>query len=387
MPRAIGNIPASAIARPVNDQQRRFFRSIPKAELHCHLLGTIRRATFEDLVRKHDAPVSSAELDALYTRTSRPVGVLHALRILERHVLKAPEDFRRITFEYLQDAASENVRHAEFFWNPTGTVRDAGLRYDRAQEGIVSGIHAAKRAFGISAGLIPSIDREADGAAAIEVVEHVLAHRVPEVIGIGIDYRETDRPPELFVEAYRLARSNGLKTTAHAGEFGTSWRNVATAVDVLGVDRIDHGYTVVDNPDLAARLAASGIIFTIVPTNSYYLRTLSPERWAIDHPIRRMSELGLKLHPNTDDPTLHNVSPAGTWEILYSHLGFDLAALRTMMTNGLAGAWIDDAKRGELEREWGATFDRLAVDFYSGGRPDRVSSMVDATVYNNTAHV
>jgi adenosine deaminase len=121
-------------------------------------------------------------------------------------------------------------------------------------------------------------------------------------------------PPARAVrDAYALARRAGLKTTAHAGEFGMPWTNVQTAVDLLQVDRIDHGYTVVDAPDFAARCAERGIVFTVVPTNSYYLRTLPPERWALDHPIRRMPGLGLRIHPNTDDPTLHHVTPTGAW--------------------------------------------------------------------------
>ncbi|MFX5476838.1 adenosine deaminase, partial [Acinetobacter baumannii] len=80
------------------------------------------------------------------------------------------------------------------------------------------------------------------------------------------DYRENDRPPELFEAAYRLAREAGLKTAAHAGEFGMPWHNVATAIDLLQVDRIDHGYTIVDNPDLMQRCIGRGLVFTVVPT-------------------------------------------------------------------------------------------------------------------------
>ena len=171
------------------------------------------------------------------------------------------------------------------------------------------------------------------------MVEAMLAARHEAVPGIGIDYSEVDRPPELFADAFALARRYGLRATAHAGEFGMPWQNVATAVDMLKVDRIDHGYTIVDNPDLAKRYAERGIVFTVVPTNSYYLRTLSPERWAEDHPIRRMAALGLKLHPNSDDPTLHHVTPAGAWELMYSHLGFGLGDLQSMTLNGIAASW------------------------------------------------
>jgi adenosine deaminase len=355
----LDTLPSPQTGRTVSPERRAFFRAIPKVELHCHLLGAVRHQTFRDLAAKHHAPLTAEEIDGFYTRGSKPVGVLHTLRALERHLLLEPDDFRRIAYEYLEDAAAENVRHAEFFWNPTATLRDTGLAYADVQAALVAGIREAEADHGISGLLIPSIDREADAAAAVTMVEQMIAHRHPLVPGIGIDYRETDRPPTLFAEAYALARRHGLRATAHAGEFGTPWTNVETVVDGLGVDRVDHGYTIVDNPALAARYAERGILFTIVPTNSYYLRTLPPERWAAEHPIRRMAALGLALHPNTDDPTLHHVSPAGAWELLYSHLGFDPADLRRMMLAGIAGCWADADRRTVWTAEWPALFDDL----------------------------
>lgn len=350
----IGNVPPSTTGRIVTPALRRFFLDMPKVELHCHLLGAVRAETFAALAARHAAPISAADIRDYYTRGAKPVGVLRVLRALERHLLLEPDDFRRIAYEYLADAAAQNVRHAEFFWNPTATIRDTGLAYREVQAGILTGMRDAARDFGIGSLLIPSIDREADPSEAVEMVELMIASRDPCVAGIGIDYRENDRPPEMFAEAYALARRAGLRATAHAGEFGMPWTNVATAVDVLGVDRVDHGYTIIDNPDLAADYAARGILFTVVPTNSYYLRTLDPGRWAADHPIRRMSELGLKLHPNTDDPTLHNVTPAGAWELMYSHFGYDLAELEAMMLNGVDGSWASEDRKRAWRAEWPA---------------------------------
>nr|WP_246541707.1 adenosine deaminase [Collimonas antrihumi] len=332
---------------------------MPKAELHCHLLGTVRYDTFVDLANKTQAPVERAEIDAFYTRGEKPVGVLRVLRALDAHLLTSAEDLYRITYEYLEDASSHGVQYSEFFWNPTGTVKTSRIPYAQAQAAIVHAIHAAQADFGITSRLIPSIDREADPAEAVEMVEWVLAHRVPEVVGIGIDYREPEHPPELFWKAYRMAREAGLKTTAHAGEFGMPWTNVETAVDLLGVDRIDHGYTVLENPAFVQRCAEKGILFTVVPTNSYYLRTLPPERWASEHPIRFMYQQGLKIHPNTDDPTLHKVTPTEAWHMMMLHFGFGLDQLREFMLNGLDGAWIDEQTRQQWRTEWSASFDAL----------------------------
>ena len=342
-----------------------FLLALPKVELHCHLFGAVREQTFRDLVRREQAPISDDEITAFYTRGDKPVGVLRVLRALDAQLIRRPDDLHRLVYEYLQDAAAHAVRYAEFFWNPTGTARESGLAYAQALPAIVRAIHDAERDHRITGRLIAAIDREAPPEAATEMVQWVVQHRADEVLGIGIDYREVDRPPELFAEAYALARRHGLKTTAHAGEFGMPWTNVQTALDLLQVDRIDHGYTMTDDEpgarDFAARCAERGIVFTVVPTNSYYLRTLPPERWALDHPIRRMPGLGLRIHPNTDDPTLHHVTPTGAWTKMVRDFGFGVADLRGFMLNGLDAAWIDDSTRRAWRAEFTQAFDTAAA--------------------------
>jgi adenine deaminase len=334
-----------------------FFRELPKVELHCHLLGSVQRATLTDWVRRAKAPISMEEIESFYTRGDKPVGVLRVLRALERELMRAPEDLERLTLEYLQSAAAHRVRYAEFFWNPTGAARDSGIRYGDGLAAIRRAIADAETAWGITGRLIPAIDREASPDEALEMVGWVVAHPCDEVVGLGIDYRETDRPPELFAAAFALAKRHGLKATAHAGEFGCPWTHVRTAVELLKVDRIDHGYTIVDAPEVARELAARGIVFTVVPTNSYYLRTLPRERWTLDHPIRAMPAFGLAIHPNTDDPTLHLVTPSEAWRKMHADFGFGVDALRAFMRHGLDGAWIDATTRARWGREFEQGFD------------------------------
>jgi len=149
-----------------------------------------------------------------------------------------------------------------------------------------------------------------------------------------------------------------LKRTAHAGEFGCPWTNVRTAIEVLKVDRVDHGYTVLDNPDYARRCAESGIVSRWCD-QLVLLRTLPPSRWALDHPIRHMPARGIRVHPNTDDPTFHHVTPTLAWQMMMRDFGFGLDDLRAFMLNGLDAAWIDEDTRRSWRREWGAEFDAL----------------------------
>src|SRR5256885_13397275 len=211
-----------------------FFRRLPKVELHCHLLGTVRPATSTDLERDAAAPLAQKDIEAFYIRGEKPVGVLRALRTLDE-IIRRPQDLHRLTAEYLEDAQAHGVRYAEIFWNPTGSARVSGIPYAKAQDAIVRAMREAK---GIIGRLIPAIDREAAPAEALEMAQWVTTERAPEVVGIGIDYSEVDRPPEMFAEAYRLAAKAGLRRTPHAGEFGCPWTHVRDAIEVLDVDPI-----------------------------------------------------------------------------------------------------------------------------------------------------
>ena len=354
-------VPDSPFARPMTQAHMDFFSAIPKTELHCHLLGTTQKATFEDFVKTSGAPVSQEEIDGFFTRGDKPVGVLRIFRALEEHILIKPEMLTRITYEYLQDCKKHGIRYTEFFWNYTGLARH--YSFEAAQAAIIEGIHQGEKDFGVIGRLIPSIDREAEPEYAVELVREMIAHRAPETIGLGIDYRENDHEPENFWKAFMMAKNASFKITIHAGEFGCHWRNVETAMDLLKADRLDHCYTIIDNPELVKIAKDRDFIFTVVPTNSYYLRTFTDEEWAIKQPIRKMVEMGLRVHPNTDDPTMHHVNATQTWMLMYNFLNFSLDQLKGFMLNGIDGAWIDEATKQKWKKEWSEEFDELVKKF------------------------
>ena len=354
-------VPDSPFARPMTQAHMDFFTAIPKTELHCHLLGTTQKSTFEDLVKESAAPITQEEIDGFFTRGDKPVGVLRIFRALEEHILIKPEMLTRITYEYLQDCQKHGIRYTEFFWNYTGLARH--YSFEAAQNAIIEGIHLGEKDFGVIGRLIPSIDREAEPEYAVELVREMIAHRAPETIGLGIDYRENDHEPENFWKAFMMAKEAGFKVTIHAGEFGCHWRNVETAMDLLKADRLDHCYTIIDNPELVKVAKDRNFIFTVVPTNSYYLRTFSDEEWALKQPIRKMVEMGLRVHPNTDDPTMHHVNATQTWMLMYNFLNFSLDQLKQFMINGIDGAWIDEETKQKWKTQWSQEFDALAKKF------------------------
>lgn len=340
-----------------DEQIESFCRGIPKIELHCHLYGTIRKSTFEVLNKEAGCPLSSTEIDEFYTRGSKPVGVLRIFRALDSDLIRKPEHLERITGEYLEDIAQHNVQYSEFFWNPTGTVRISHIPFVEAQRAILSAMEKST----VDSRLILSIDREQSAEEAVDMVRWMIQHRSENVIGIGIDYREELGPPEKFEKAYRLAKEAGFRATAHAGEFGCSPKNIRAAIDLLAVDRVDHGYTVIEDQELTERCIRDNIIFCVVPTNSYYLRTLPPEEWSRKHPIREMVRLGIRLFPNTDDPAFHHVTPTGAWAMMVKYFNCGVNDLRHFVINSIDASWLPESRKEKLRKEWPVYFDNTGL--------------------------
>lgn len=178
-----------------------FFKKIPKVELHCHLYGTIRLNTLKDFVREAGAPMTEAEIEGFYVRGDKPKGVLHIFRFMEEYIFGDADRLYRLTYECLEDLQSDNVRYAELFWNSTGTLRhNLQMSFKVGQAAIISAMKAAETGLGIQGRLIHAIDRQAPPEDALEMVESMILHPHEAVIGIGIDYLETDHPPEGFLE-------------------------------------------------------------------------------------------------------------------------------------------------------------------------------------------
>ena len=338
-----------------------FCRAVPKAELHVHFTGAVPLDTFLFLARKNsvDLPPHDAPED-LYARGENFNRVLKTLKVVCR-TLRGAGDFRRAVYDTQKHAAECGVRYREMFWNPTDHHAIAGVSYGEAVDGMIAGLRDAERDFGIIGRLIPSIDRESSPELGYEMVEAVVAHPREEVIGIGMDYLEVGHPPEKFWKAYRLAGRHGLRRTAHAGEFGEPPRNIETSLDLLGCDRIDHGYTVLQDEALLARCRDEGIVFTVVPTNSHYNRELRGKDFAVHHPIRHMAEAGLGIVPNSDDPPLHHTDPANAYAEMVETFKLPFERLREFVLNGIDGAWVDDSARSAMRAEWMARFDELAA--------------------------
>jgi adenosine deaminase len=265
-----------------------FLRKVPKVELHCHFEGTVRAATFADLARKHGVKLPTDNVDELYSYNTI-VEFLVIFGMVSSTIVDR-EDFARCAYESLEDGARlGNLKYREMFFNPTLHTR-RGVPMATIIGGLADGIHAAERDLGVRCRLIADVYRQDEPGLARHMVEEVLENRVDDLIGLGMDGAEAPDPPEKFAEAFALARRGGLRLTSHASEDAPP-ANITTCLDILGCERIDHGYHILEDPAVIKRCKDQGIYFTCCPTS-----TAVVYGWPdlTTHPIRQMVAEGLR---------------------------------------------------------------------------------------------
>ena len=330
-------------------------RTIPKAELHLHLEGAVDASTFAELTARHrlELPPHQQVAD-LYTYDS--LADFLVIYSLVCRSIQTEADFRRVTYECLARCADSGARYVELFFSPESHF-EMGVEYPTMLAGVLAGMADAKAERGLDSNLIPAINRELGPARAVAFVEMVAAHPHRNVIGVGLDFNEIGFPSADYIDAYRAAADHGLHRTSHAGEVGPA-DNVRAAIDVLDCERIDHGYHVVDDPELLARCVESQIAFTVCPTTTQYT-TVWRDLSAADHAIKQMSEAGLKLTVNSDDPAMFVSDLGNEYLRLHREMGLSLDTLAGMALNGIDASWIDDATKASWRAEWSADIDAI----------------------------
>jgi adenosine deaminase len=346
---------APAANSPLSIEQ--FAKALPKAELHLHLEGAVSAPTAIELAKKHGLALGDFEDAAKLFQFADLEQFLRTYDIICRSIVDAG-DFHRITYETLGRCAASGARYVEFFFSPQPHL-DNGVAYATMLDGITAGMRDAARDLRVESRLVPAINRELGPDMAMKFLDFVLADRRDEVIGIGLDYNEVGNPPALYSEVYRRAKNAGLHATAHAGENGPS-KNVEASLDLLGCERIDHGYHVIDDAALVAACRDRGTIFTVCPTTTTHTTTYR-DLAAPDHAIRRMSAAGLQLVINTDDPALFRTDLAQEYTLGAQKLGFTPKQLGEIALNSLRGSWLDEITKRRWIAEWSQEIDRLVA--------------------------
>lgn len=330
-----------------------FLRKIPKVELHCHLMGSVQAPTFVDLAKKHAVQLPSFEKPEDLYDYDNILDFLHIYDLVGYSV-QDEDDFRRITYETLAEGAANGLRYREMFWNPMVQL-SLGVPYMTAVNGMTRGIRDAEKDFGVQCRLIAALNRMESGQKGVETVQMVLDNRRDEVIGIGMDYAEGGNPPERFIEAYQLAGKNGLHRTSHAAEDAPA-RNITTCLDLLGCERIDHGYHIVEDEAVMKRCLDDGVVFTVTPTSTAWVYG-----WGdlTRHPIREMGKRGLKIMINSDDPPMFKTEIGREYEVMADYMGFTPQDFKRFVLNGIDGSWLDESTKRRWRQEWSGEIDQM----------------------------
>jgi adenosine deaminase len=274
-----------------------FIRHVPKAELHVHIEGTLEPELAFELAARNKVRLPYADVDAL-----RRAYVFDDLQsFLDIYyancaVLRTEQDFYDLTMAYLSRAVGQGVRHAEIFFDPQ-THTQRGVSFETCCTGIRGALDDGVATLGVSSGLILCFLRDLSEEAALETLEQARPF-VHDLTAVGLDSAEVGNPPSKFARAFRQAREMGLPGVAHAGEEGPP-EYIWEALDILEVQRIDHGVRCLEDDRLVERLGAEQIPLTVCPLSNVKLQVFPSIR---QHDVQALLQRGLLVTINSDDP-------------------------------------------------------------------------------------
>jgi adenosine deaminase/aminodeoxyfutalosine deaminase len=317
-----------------------FIRQLPKAELHLHLEGAVEPATLVELRQRHGDHITLAETEALY-RYDDFQSFLMAFKEVSAH-LRGPDDFEFVTYQLMRRLREENVLHAEVYV-AVGVCLYRQQEFAAIFEGLERGRARGARDFGVSLLWIFDATRQFGVEQAQEVFELAVRYQDRNVIGVGIGGDEQKAPPELFRGVYGYAAANGLRLTAHAGETAPP-ESIWGALN-LRAERIGHGFTAGQDPDLIEELAYRQIPLEICLTSN--LRTGVCKAIA-EHPAKTYFDQGIMITLNTDDPALFGTALAREYQLAQEAFGFTDEHLRELARNSFEASFLPPEKKVEM---------------------------------------
>ena len=319
---------------------------MPKAELHIHIEGSLEPELIFALAGRNKVSIayaSVAELRSAYAFSNLQsfLDIYYA----GASVLIESQDFYDMALAYFTKAAADNVIHAELFFDPqTHTVRGVSM------ETVINGLHRAcvdaQKELGITALLIMCFLRHLSEKEAFETLEQALPFR-DKIIGIGLDSGEVGNPPEKFARVFARCRELGFHLVAHAGEEGPP-AYIWTALDVLKVERIDHGVQCLKDAALMQRLAADRIALTVCPLSNLKL-CVFPD--LASHNLRQLLDAGLAATVNSDDPAYFGGYMNDNFLQTFAATGMTSAHAYTLARNSFEASFADaSVQRGYIDR-------------------------------------
>lgn len=332
------NVPAERLPQ--------LLRRMPKAELHIHIEGSLEPELIFEMSRRNGVAIPYASVEELrrayaFTNLQSFLDIYYA----GASVLVTEQDFHDMAWAYLQRAQADNVVHAEIFFDPqTHTARGV------AMETVINGLHRATvdgaAKLGVDSSLILCFLRHLSEEEAFETLEQAVPY-LDKLIGVGLDSSEVGHPPEKFARVFARCRELGLRLVAHAGEEGPP-AYVWSALDVLKVERIDHGVQSTKDPQLMRRLAIDRIPLTVCPLSNQKLRVFAN---LADHNIRELLDAGLVATINSDDPAYFGGYMNENFVQTFAATGLDVGHAYQLARNSFEASFIDDsAKKRYIDR-------------------------------------
>lgn len=328
--------------------------SAPKADLHVHLEGTIEPEMILQLAARNDVDLPYRTVEDLREAFRfRDLREFLAVFYSGLKVMRTRRDFEDVTYAFLRRSAQDNVVYTEIHFSPQGHV-ERGITWDEMMDGILGAAERAKREFGIVARPILGLQRHRSEESALEIIEQAAPYRA-DIVALGMGGAEVGNPPSKFAAAYERARALGWKCTCHAGEEGPS-SYVAEALDVLKVDRIDHGIRSVEDPVLMQRLSRERMPMTVCPYSNLRLNSIGS---LAQSQLKPLLEAGCVVTVNTDDPSYFGAYMRQNIEDSATALGLTAPQVRTIIENGFQSAFCDEATKATymdaLANHWAGT--------------------------------
>jgi adenosine deaminase len=317
-----------------------YLSKIPKAELHIHIEGSFEPELMFEIAKRNNLKISFNSVEALKAAYNfNNLQEFLDIYYQGAGVLITEKDFYDLTYAYLKKAAADNVVHTEIFFDPQ-THTDRGISFDTVMEGITSAMEDAEKELGITSFLIMSFLRHLSEEEAFKTLEQSLPWR-EKILGIGLDSSEVGNPPQKFVNVYAKCREMGFKLMAHAGEEGPA-EYVKDSLDLLKIDRIDHGNRCLDDPALVDRIVAEGKALTVCPLSNYKLRVVKDMK---NHPLKTMLDKGLKATVNSDDPAYFGGYVNDNFRAVQQSLNLTKQDIKTLAVNSIEASFLSEDKK------------------------------------------
>lgn len=322
------------------DDLNRFIDGLPKAELHLHIEGTFEPELLFAIAERNNIRLPYDSVDAL--RRAYDFGNLQDFLDIYyqgMNVLRTTQDFYDLTWAYLERARADNVLHTEIFFDPQGHT-SRGVDFATVIDGIHGALVDGKTKLSISSRLILCFLRHLSQADAFDTLEQAMDYR-EHIIGIGLDSSEQGHPPSKFTQVYAQAREAGFRLVAHAGEEGPA-EYVREALDLLHVERIDHGNRSLDDAALVERLAREQMPLTVCPLSNLKLQVVKNLQ---DHPLPRMLSYGLLATVNSDDPAYFGGYVNANYRALVEAVGLDREQCVQLARNSFLASFLSEQEK------------------------------------------